>query len=528
VLVSTYVYNGNDQLTSESGTLNGVSSYSTTYGYNDANGNFADGSVTSVTRTGSGAETDTYVYDLQNRLSSANIGRTESGQSVVIAASYTYDDRGPRAQSVVTTTIGSGSPSTTVTQFLVDPANPTGYSQVLEEHINGSATPSVSYLLGATNLGQTDSNGTRYFMVDGQGSTRQIVDSAGAIVAREAYDAYGNIIGPQVGVVNLPLTKILYVGQQFDPALGQYYMRARYYATWAGRFTSMDTFAGSARNPLSMHKYVYASANPVMYLDPSGHDDFSVTGLLATAGISGLLSALLTTAYGVAKGWSAWEIAKAAGYSFLIGALAGALAYSAAWGFAASLMISGATAGEAAATAWTAVGLIASPGSLGFAFYNLMDAVNNGDNTDRAFAVVNLGLASFGFLAANWSAFANAANATAAELPQVTVNNTVGNAARDDFIANMEANGFILAGKEVYADTPFGERIVDTVWRDPETGLNYGVEIKSSMGALKRFDADARRQFAADRWINYYGVVAKGRYKGLRIDGTCKILWRPE
>src|SRR5207244_5730905 len=99
----SYVYNNNDQLGSESGS--GSSTYSTTYGYD------TNGSLTSVSRTGSGAETDGYGYDLQNRLSTANISRTENGQSVSITVNaYTYnDDGGSRAQSVVTTTIGGGS-----------------------------------------------------------------------------------------------------------------------------------------------------------------------------------------------------------------------------------------------------------------------------------------------------------------------------------------------------------------------------------------------------------------------------------
>src|SRR5206468_4064790 len=91
------VYNNNDQLGTESGS--GSSTYSTTYGYD------TNGSLTSVSRTGSDAETDTYGFDLQNRLLTANISRTENGQSVAIAASYTYDDSGSRAQSVATTTI---------------------------------------------------------------------------------------------------------------------------------------------------------------------------------------------------------------------------------------------------------------------------------------------------------------------------------------------------------------------------------------------------------------------------------------
>ena len=31
-----------------------------------------------------------------------------------------------------------------------------------------------------------------------------------------------------------------------------------------GTFTSMDTYAGTLDNPVSLHEYLYANANPVM------------------------------------------------------------------------------------------------------------------------------------------------------------------------------------------------------------------------------------------------------------------------
>lgn len=37
-----------------------------------------------------------------------------------------------------------------------------------------------------------------------------------------------------------------------------------------GTFISMDTYQGSIFDPTSLHKYLYANANPITYSDPSG------------------------------------------------------------------------------------------------------------------------------------------------------------------------------------------------------------------------------------------------------------------
>ena len=63
----------------------------------------------------------------------------------------------------------------------------------------------------------------------------------------------------------------LYAGEQQDEITGLYYLRARYMDVETGRFTSMDSYAGSIFDPVSLHKYLYANANPVMYTDPSGY-----------------------------------------------------------------------------------------------------------------------------------------------------------------------------------------------------------------------------------------------------------------
>lgn len=43
-------------------------------------------------------------------------------------------------------------------------------------------------------------------------------------------------------------------GEQWDAALGMYYLRARYCAPQLGRFWTTDSYEGSQSDPLSLHK----------------------------------------------------------------------------------------------------------------------------------------------------------------------------------------------------------------------------------------------------------------------------------
>jgi len=62
-------------------------------------------------------------------------------------------------------------------------------------------------------------------------------------------------------------------GEQYDSDLALYYLRARYYNPATGRFLSRDPEDGKPNDPQSLHKYLYASGDPVNRIDPSGRGD---------------------------------------------------------------------------------------------------------------------------------------------------------------------------------------------------------------------------------------------------------------
>jgi RHS repeat-associated protein len=238
----SYTYNNDDQLLTETGTLNGSPEYATTYAYD------ADGSLTSKTRTGSSPETDTYAYNLQNEL----VGSTVNGTTTTYATDAAGDQ--------VSQTTGS-----TTTYSLVDDNNLTGYSQVLEQSTAGTLT--TSYVIGDRVLGQSATGTPTYLVADGQGSTRLVTDATGVVTDRYSYDAFGNPLGFSASGA---ATTILYTAQQFDAGLGLYHLRARDYDPETGTFISFDSAMNGNADPLDLHKYLYAGADLINGIDPTG------------------------------------------------------------------------------------------------------------------------------------------------------------------------------------------------------------------------------------------------------------------
>ena len=72
-----------------------------------------------------------------------------------------------------------------------------------------------------------------------------------------------------------------FAGEQFDSSLGLCYLRARYLNAGTGRFWTRDTHPGNNQEPLSLHRYLYVSADPVNRVDPSGLVEFNLGSFMA-------------------------------------------------------------------------------------------------------------------------------------------------------------------------------------------------------------------------------------------------------
>jgi len=171
------------------------------------------------------------------------------------------------------------------TNYLVDTQNPTGYAQVVDELQIGTVTRTYAYGLERINENQIISSAwtASFYGYDGHGSVRQLTNAAGAVTDTYDYEAFGNLINSTGSTPN----NYLFAGEQYDPALGLYYNRARYLNTTTGRFWSLDSFEGDDVDSYdddgqhaaraSSHGYLYTDDNPVNSVDPSGNDSISDT-----------------------------------------------------------------------------------------------------------------------------------------------------------------------------------------------------------------------------------------------------------
>lgn len=130
----------------------------------------------------------------------------------------------------------------------------------------------------------------KIYVQDGHGSVTALVENL-KITDTYTYDSYGILLKKTGDTDN----DYLYIGEQYNESTGLYYLRARYMSPETGTFTTMDTYAGTLDNPVSLHKYLYANGNPVMYTDPTGN--FSLMETSVAQGIQATINTIITPGF---------------------------------------------------------------------------------------------------------------------------------------------------------------------------------------------------------------------------------------
>ncbi|MEQ9541573.1 MAG: tandem-95 repeat protein [Deltaproteobacteria bacterium] len=255
---TTYTYDGNDRLTSLTSSVGTISLYY------DQNGN--------LLQRGS----DAFGYDARNLMISASDGTAGYG--------YGYDVDGARVTRYQNGLVVEG--------LLVDHQMP---NHEAVRRTDGSGTEIEATVFGADRplMNVSSVDGIHYLHADAQRSVRFMTSDAAAVIEAFSFDAFG---APLPG--GLPVASSnqrLFGGEVHDSETGLIYLRARQYNPEDGRFLGVDPFLGVRTSPSSLHRYTYASSDPVGQRDPSGM--VSISQVSVSIGIASTLSALSLDAF---------------------------------------------------------------------------------------------------------------------------------------------------------------------------------------------------------------------------------------
>ena len=200
----------------------------------------------------------TYTYDANGRQKSATNGSWTQTQ--------VYDSDGQRVQ----TTVGSSTRTMVYDAFGQNVAEYSGAVLERENMYRGGVLLAVY---------EAAASAFRYALTDTQGSTRTILNSSGAVIARHDYVSFGEEIAAGVGLRTsgqgfgaTDTNRQKYGLTERDDTSGLDHTWWRKYEHRSGRWTSPDPLRGTIGNPQSFNGYSYAANDPVNFVDPSGLD----------------------------------------------------------------------------------------------------------------------------------------------------------------------------------------------------------------------------------------------------------------
>ncbi|BCY11084.1 LamG-like jellyroll fold domain-containing protein [Actinoplanes sp. L3-i22] len=262
---NTYTYDRADRLTS-------WGDGNTTIGYTyDLSGN----------RTGNGSTT--YTYDERNRLTTDNTGvsygYTPRGTlKNVVGPNNAYTTTADAFDQTITQTYNGG--TETYGYDALGRALQTGFSYTGTSNDLAKDDSGATYVRdpGSDLVGAASAGNTRLVWTDLHDDVVGQFTTAGTTLAgKTIYDPLGTVKTSTGMVGNLG-----YQSEYTETTTGRVNMAARWYNTGTGQFDNRDTVANNpAPDSIDANRYQYASANPMMNTDPTGH--MSLGGLFNKA-----------------------------------------------------------------------------------------------------------------------------------------------------------------------------------------------------------------------------------------------------
>ena len=245
-LTTSYIYDKANKITNQKSILADNSVYyDYKFSYDNA-GNLANKVDDNIKdQNNQSKKLQEFTYDSMNRTKSITTYGTTT-----VTADFAYNANDQR----LTKTVGSK----TVTSMYE------GSDIAMDVTVEGETTSKSIYFKALEQFGvMTD--GVKYsFGADVKKDVNLAIDSQS--IKTFNYDAYGTLFSHSGN--DEPVSPYGYRGYYTDVETGLCYLNARYYDPSTQRFTQEDTFQN---DNLQYNLYGYCSANPVMYVDPTGH-----------------------------------------------------------------------------------------------------------------------------------------------------------------------------------------------------------------------------------------------------------------
>ena len=279
------------------------------------------GQVTGYAWDGAGnrvqAGAQTYTYDQRNRMLSgagatyvwAADGSLTSETTPTLVTTYGYDGLGRLVQAQqVARPPASGTTTTTYTYDGLDRVvkrNLTAFAYAgLDGEPVSDGTSKFGRGPGGGLLATSTGGQASLAVLGGHGDVEMSVDAQGNVRGTAGFDPFG------VGGPGGSQQRLGFQGDWTDPATGKVWMGARWYDPGSGRFLSRDDFTVPVASHVDANRYLYGSANPLGYVDPTGHCGISLwpPALVSCDPLAGLLGQGGGQGMGSDQGTITWHL----------------------------------------------------------------------------------------------------------------------------------------------------------------------------------------------------------------------------